>query len=249
MVDPISIGSLNPFSDVNFLGSIGSFGQIALVIIIAFIILASIGILIYWQISKKQYWINIEVSRMVGGHPMRVATYVAKEVPFGMAGDKLWRVCNKGLFGKFKVVKWLPVGKLQSAPRVWKYWIREDGEWINYVDSNLDEESKKMGVKFVQEDMRLQRLAIEKLLEQRLLNKTFWEKWGTTIMTLTFFLVIAVCMVIIFYQYSKLMDKFIQVQDVQLQTSKILYKTFGDNYVNNILNSSIDSTTGLVPAT
>lgn len=179
---------------------------------------------------------------------MRVATYCAKEIPFGMAGDKLWRVCGLGMLSKFKVVKWLPVGKLQSAPRVWKYWIREDGEWINYVDENLDDVSKKMGIRFVQEDMRLQRLATERLLEQRLMNKTFWEKWGTTIMMIIVFLVVAICMVIIFYQWSKLLDKQMQIDQVQLETAKILLRVFGENYINNALNQTGGSVQGLIPA-
>ena len=178
---------------------------------------------------------------------MRVATYSAREIAFGMAGDKLWRVASSGIW-KFKTIKWLPVGKLQSAPRVWKYWIREDGEWINYQDANIDYISKTMGIRFVQEDMRLQRLATERLLEQRLLDKTFWEKWGTTIMMIIVFLVVAICMVIIFYQFSKLIDKFSQVEATQLETAKILYKVFGENYINNALNSTSGGTSGLIPA-
>lgn len=246
--DPVSIASINPFANVDFGGSLGTFGGIALVIAIAVVILGLAGVLIYWSITKKQYWINIELSRMIGGHPMRVATYCAREIPFGMAGDKLWRVCGTGMLAKFKVIKWLPVGKLQSAPRVWKYWIREDGEWINYVDDNLDEVSKKMGIRFVQEDMRLQRLATERLLEQRLMNKTFWEKWGTTIMMIIVFLVVAICMVIIFYQWSKLLDKQMQIDQVQLETAKILLRVFGENYINNALNQTGGSVQGLIPA-
>jgi hypothetical protein len=177
---------------------------------------------------------------------MRVAIYSAREVPFGMAGDKMWRVSWAGMF-KFKTIKWLPIGKLQSAPRLWKYWIREDGEWINYQDSNIDEVSKKMGVKFVNEDMRLQRLATERLLEQRLLNKTFWEKWGTTIMMIIVFLVIAICMVIIFYQFSKLMDKFSAVEQTQLEIAKVLLKTFGESYINQATNGTGGGIQGLIP--
>jgi hypothetical protein len=211
----VSLSSVNPLSGVNLGSSMGKLGSIALVVAIAVVIIALAGGLIYWYSVKKKYWITIEVSRMIGGVPMRVATYCAREVPFGMAGDKLWCVKNSG-FWKIKVVKWLPVGELQSAPRLFKYWIRKDGEWINFQDENLDELSKKMGIRFVQADMRLQRLATERLLEQRLLNKTWWEKWGTTTMMIIFFLVITVCMVIQFYQWGKLLDKFTQIESVQL---------------------------------
>jgi hypothetical protein len=238
----ISASSLNPFANIS-VSSIGTMGSILLVVAIVVVILALIGFLIYWRTVKKAYWINIEVSRLIGGNPMRVANYTAREIPFGMAGDKLWRVAPAGMM-KFKVVKWLPVGKLQSAPRVWKYWIREDGEWINYQDADIDAISKRMNVRFVQEDMRLQRLATERLLEQRLLNKSFWDKWGNTIMMIIVFLVVAVCMVIQFYQFGKLLDKFMVIEESQSETAKILLKVFGENYANNY---SGGGASGLIP--
>ena len=163
MADAVSIGSLNPFGSVNLGASMGTYGSIALVVAIAVVILGLVGFIFYWRTVKKAYWINLEVSRLIGGIPQRVAVYSAREIPFGMAGDKLWKVAPSGMM-KFKTIKWLPVGKLQSAPRLFKYWIREDGEWINYIDSNIDQVSKVMGVRFVNEDMRLQRLATERLL-------------------------------------------------------------------------------------
>lgn len=234
--------SINPLANVNLGSKLGTLGGILLVVFIVAIILGLIGALIYWYYIKKQYWIQIEVSRIIGGHPQRVAIYEAREIPFGMAGDKLWRVCPKG-FNKFEIIKWLPVGKLQSAPRMFKYWIREDGEWINYRDTNIDEKSREMGVVFVQEDMKLQRLATERLLEQRLLNKTFWEKWGTTIMMLIVFLIVAVCMVIIFYQWSKLLDKMSPIIDTQARSTALLIKYCGADY----LNATSGGTSGLIP--
>jgi len=224
------------------LGGIGSMGGILLVLVISFVVLGLIGFIIYWKAVKKKFWIKIHVFRLIGNTPTRVAVYNAKEVPFGMAGDRLWKVATGFLM--LKAIKWLPCGKIQTAPREFWYYIREDGEWINFSLDDLNEIQKKAGVKFVQEDMRLQRLATERLLEQRLMNKTFWEKWGTTIMLIIVFMVVAVCMVVIFFQFSKLLDKFSEVASTNLQTSKILLKVFGENY----LNSSIEGASGLIPA-
>lgn len=241
----VDASSINPFTNINLGGKLGSIGAILLVITIAVIVLGLIGLLFYWRIVKKQYWITIEVSRKIGGTSQRVATYSAREVAFGMAGDKLWKVAPLGMF-KFKTIKWLPVGKLQSAPRLFKYWIRSDGEWINYLDTDLDELSKQMNVRFVQEDMRLQRLATERLLEQRLMNKSFWEKWGATVMTIILFLVVAVCMVIIFYQFGTIVDKMAVNQGIQLETSKIMLKVFGEDFIAKAQNSTTGGT-GLIP--
>jgi len=242
-----SIDSINPFANIGGMGSIGTYGSIALIITIAVVIIGLIGGLIYWRSVKKSYWIRIHVFRLIGNIPTRVAIYSAREVPFGMAGDKLWKVAPNGMF-KFPVVKWLPVGKIQTAPREFWYYIREDQEWINFTLADLNDIQRKAGVRFVQEDMRLQRLATERLLEQRLMNKTFWEKWGTTIMLIIVFLVVAICMVVIFYQFGKLMEKFSAVEQTQLETAKILLRTFGDNYINTALNSTYAGGSGLIPA-
>lgn len=185
-----------------------NFALILLIFFIAIVILGLIGFLIYMMHTKKQFFISIRVFRNVGNVPTEIGLFKAREIPFGMAGDKLWKVAPKSAWGMmFKIIKWLPVGKFQTKPNEFWYWIRQDGEWINYRQTDIDEVSRVAGVKFVQEDMRLQRLATDKLLEQRLMDKSFWDKWGNTIMTVIFFLVIAVCMVVIFYQFSKIIDK------------------------------------------
>jgi len=243
-----SPSDLNPFANMGggLGGSIGTYGSIALIITLAVVILGGIAFLIYWRSTSKQYWIKIHVFRLIGNIPTRVAIYSAREVAFGMAGDKLWKVAPSGMMKMFKAIKWLPVGKIQTAPKEFWYYIREDGEWINFSMEDLNEIQKKAGVRFVQEDMRLQRLATERLLEQRLMKKSFWEQWGSTVMLITLFLVMAICMVIMFYQFGKLLDEFTSVSGVQLETSKILYKTFGDNYINSAINGTGGS--GLIPA-
>jgi uncharacterized membrane protein len=246
----ISASSLNPFGSIDLGGKLGTFGSIAMVIAIVVVILALVGALIYWNSIKKKYWIRIHVYRLIGNVPTRTAIFSAREVNFGMAGDKLWRVCSEG-WNKMKVIKWLPVGKIQTAPREFWYYIREDGEWINFQMNDLNKISREMGIKFVNEDMRLQRLATERLLEQRLLNKSFWEKWGTTIMMVIVFLVVAICMVIIFYQFGKIQDQQFANEQVQLETSKILLRVFGENFISETLNktsSSWEANSGLIPA-
>lgn len=247
MADPVSFGDVNPFGSLGGLGS-SSFASILLVFVIAIIILGLIGFLIYWKSVKKAYWIKIHVFRLIGNIPTRVAVYDAREIAFGGAGDKLWKVAGAGMFAKLKTIKWLPVGKIQTAPREFWYYIREDGEWINFQMQDLNLKSREVGVKFVNEDMRLQRLATERLLEQRLMNKTFWEKWGTIVMTLIFFLVVSVCMVIMFFQFSKLVDKFGEVARVNAETSKVLLRVFGEDFIAKAQNTTIGGNTGLIPA-
>lgn len=230
-VDLSSLGVSNPLSSLG-IGSMSSFAMILLVFFIAVIIVGLIAGIIYMSIVRKQFWIKLRMFKLVGNVPTELGCYSAKPVKFGMAGDVLWRVAPSSAFGKvFKIIKWIPAGKLQTARNEFWYWVREDGEWINFVMGDIDKKSLEAGVRFVKEDMRLQRLATERLLQQRLMSKTFWEKWGNTIMTIILFLVIAVCVVIIFYQFSKLLDQItpliqeILKHDLSIQQACIQNKT------------------------
>lgn len=182
-------------------GSVSS-GNVAQVIIIIVAVVVILGLAIWlflWKHNQKQYKYTIHVYKRVGNAPVRVGYSKAREIPMGRAGDMLWFV--KG-YNKF-----LTPGTIQSAPNEYWYWIREDGEWINFGMTDLDVVSKEAGVKYLHEDMRMQRLATDRLLEQRLMKKNFWEKWGMVIAYVIFFIVLSVAMSIIFYQYGSILDK------------------------------------------
>lgn len=242
MASPLNFASLNPLAGSQ-LFSLGTFASAMVIIGIAVVLLGIVGFFIFWYVIKQQYNLKIRVFRKVAGIPTQIGYFVAKEVPFGMAGDKLWRVAPNTMLSKaFKIIKWLPVGKIQTAPFEYWYYIREDGEWINYAQGDIDEISLKAGAKFTQEDMRLQRLATDRLLEQRLMNKSFWEKWKDTIMLVIFFLVIAVCMVLIFYQFSKLLEHFDALIQPMGKLAEVVVK------VCELNQTSSGGNTGLLPA-
>jgi len=162
--------------------------------LIIIVIFGLVGWIIYWQITKKQYYIKIPLYKLVGNIPTRVGTYSCKIFPIGKAGDSLW-FC-KG------IKKFIPPATLQSAPNEFWHWEREDGEWINFTMSDLDVIQKKAGAKYIHQDMRSQRIATNNILEQRLINKGFWEKYKDMIVHLIFYVVVMVCMIVIFWQWS-----------------------------------------------
>ena len=63
-------------------------------------------------------------------------------------------------------------------------------------------------VKYLQQDMRSQRIAISNILDQRFANKqTWWDKYGNLVTYTIFYLVVAISMVVIFYQWSNIAEK------------------------------------------
>lgn len=226
----VSLSSLNPLGAIG-IGKMSTMGAILLVVFLALLIIGLIVGVIFIFSIKKKYWIKIHVFRLMGNIPTRIAIYSARDIPFGRAGDRLWKVAPAGI-NKLKIIKWLPVGKKQTANGEFWYYIREDGEWINFTLADIDEKLSIAGVKYVSEDMRLQRLATDRLLEQRLMDKTFWEKYKETIMLIIFFLVITLSMVIIFYQFSKIIDKLAPLVDGITKSNEMLMRSCSTNSTN-----------------
>lgn len=146
------------------------------------------GYWLWW--SGKKFNITIILHKKIQGKVRKVGTYKAQLQRVGQAGD-FW------LFVR-------GVGKRLPRPKIWAgknevwYYEREDGEWINFEMGDIDEQMKQAGAYYVDEDMRLQRLGIQKNLDDRLKKLTFWQQYGTTIMMIIFVVIITICLVLLF---------------------------------------------------
>jgi len=192
----VNLGNLNFFETIG----ISTIGMALLIFFLAILIIALVGVGLYVYLQRKQLKYTIPLYKMIGARPIKIATYKAKDFKVGMAGDKLWYVP--------KAKKYVSCGTIQTAPNEYPHFEREDGEWINFGLGDIDQEMKSAGVKYVHTDMRSQRIAISNLLEQRFKGKeSFWDKYGNMIAQAIFYLIVCVCMVIIFYQWSGIVDK------------------------------------------
>lgn len=193
----VELSSLNPFANFNI--GLGTLGNVLLLFFLGLVIIGLTGVAIWFWWDRRRYIYKIPLTKKVGNQTIKIAEYKARRFPIGRAGDNLWFV--KG------VKKYISPATLQTAPNEFTHHEREDGEWINVSYPDVDAHMRQMKVKYIHQDMRSQRLATDRLLEQRLLKKKFWEQWGHIIMTLIFFLVVTVSMVVIFWQWGNIVDK------------------------------------------
>ena len=114
---------------------------------------------------------------------------------FGMAGDKLFHLR--------KSKKYIAPPTIQTGTNLWLFWEREDGEIINIGIGDIDEQMRKAGAYFVDTDMRMQRLGIEKNLKDRLMKESWFSKYASTIAGVIFVILVTVALVVLF---SKLID-------------------------------------------
>ena len=195
--------AINP-NNLNPVGGLGGFniglGTVAnalILVVILFLIFAFVVGGIVFFLWNRKYKYKIHVFSKVGNVITKIGTFKAKEIPLGM--EKLWFVRG--------AKRYLSPATLQSAKNEFWFYKRSDGEWINFQLEDIDLAMKRVGTKFIHQDMRLQRLATDQLLEQRLMKKDFWDKYGNLISGVVFFLIIAIALAIIFWQWGVVVDK------------------------------------------
>ena len=183
----------------NILGGFGiNFGSVGTIFFWIAVIGIVLGIIaggIIWWYNKKSYNKHIWVFKRVAGVPMLQTMDKGKLIAFGMAGDRLLQLQT--------LKKFLSPPQIQMGKDIFWYWEREDGEYINFSLKDIDEIQKKAGVYYVDTDMRMQRLGIEKNLRDRMEKKSWLEKYGSTIAGAIFVIMVTVCLVVLF---SKLKD-------------------------------------------
>lgn len=196
VVDTEAIKSGNILGGMG-LGSInfGTLGTILMWIIVSIVVVGVIAGIIIWIYNRKLYNQKIWIFGKVGGVPMLKYIDKGRLMAFGMAGDRLLRLK--------KMKKFLPPPQIQMGGNVYWFYEREDGEYINFSLEDLDEKQKEAGAYYVDTDMRMQRLGIEKNLRERMEKKGFFEKYGQTIAGVIFIIMVTVSLVVLF---SKLKD-------------------------------------------
>jgi hypothetical protein len=169
--------------------------------VIGFVI--GIGILsgiAYFIIRYKKFNKIIILFSKVNGAVVRIGQDRGMFQRVGLAGD-YW--CKT-----LRLKKYIPRPVISMGKNTFWYYIREDGEWINFGVEDIDSKMKLAGAYYVDEDMRMQRLAIEKNLRDRYQEKPgFFTKYGGMIMSIFFVLIVVICLILLFKELGGLAEQ------------------------------------------
>ncbi len=164
------------------------------ILIIIFGIAAGFGT--YMYLREKKFNKKIVIFSRVNGNFGVTGKDKAMIVRFGVGGDTVFRLR--------KSKKFLPTPTIQTGINSFWFYIREDGEWINFGLADLDQKQKEMGARFLDKEVRFARASLQKNLKDRYDAPTFLQKYGG-ILTYTI-LIISVGIVIWLW-----FDKIIQI--------------------------------------
>jgi len=149
-----------------------------------------LGTIFYFVYKNLIFNKTIKIYRKVGNKTVLVAVDKGYFARVGNAGD-YWLITKK-------LKKTLPRPTIQSGKNEYWFFEREDGEFINFGLGDVDSQMKSAKVYYIDEDMRLARLGIQKNLRDRFQTVSFWQKYGGMIMNLIYLMVSTILLVILF---------------------------------------------------
>lgn len=221
----------------NFNVNLGTLGTVMLWILLSLLFFGAFLAGFYWWYSRKTYSQTIWIFGLIGGVPMFKGQDKGRYIPFGATGDRLMHFRTRK--------KYVPPPNIQMGKHLWWFWERSDGELINVGLKDVDEEMRKVGAYFVDTDLRMARLGVEKNLRERLDKQSFWGKYGVMIAGAIFVILITISLVVLFSKIvdvAKAMDTMAQsVNNMATQIQKYYEKRIGDQ-------SPTGGTTGIIPA-
>ena len=169
---------------------------VGVVLIIAIIFLVGVGFVTFLIVRKRKFNKKIVIWEKIDGQFKPTGKDRAMEIKWSTAGDTIFYLMNR------KIYK--PRPTIQTGPNTFWYFIREDGEWINFGPGDFDEDSRKLHARFLDKEMRYARTQIQKGLRERYEKPNFWTKYGTVIMSVTFIVLIGMMTWLLFDKWVKL---------------------------------------------
>ncbi len=161
------VGSIVPQFEGIGVGSL--VGIITYLVLLVLIIVIG-AVLTWFVVKRKKYRNKIIIFEKIDGKMTRTGTDRAMEMKYGQSGDTIF------LTSKSK--RYLPRPTIQTGAREFWYYIREDGELINFGIEDIDANMKKAKVHYLDKEVRYARTQIQRNLKERF-DKKSWiaENW------------------------------------------------------------------------
>lgn len=175
--------------------SMSGWSDSLLILGIILIVGGALAVLSVWLVKYFKFNMTIKVFKRIGNQNVLSIIDKACLERVGNAGD-YWALCKK-------TKKILPKPRLQMGKNEYWYYERDDGEWINFTLGNFDEQMKEGNAHYVDEDMRLQRLGIQRNLRDRFQKVSFWQRYGGMITSFLFVLVVSIMFIILAKEWSE----------------------------------------------
>jgi len=164
-------------------------------VILFFVFLVIVGISVWIIINRLKFNKKIVIFEKINGQFEPIKKDRGMIMRHGKAGDTI-------LFIK-KLKKFQPTPTLQTGRNTYWFFLREDGELINFSPGDFDAQSRELGAKFLDKEMRYARVSLQNSLKERYDKPGFWSQYGVLVVNISAIIII---MVFLWLIVDKLID-------------------------------------------
>lgn len=150
--------------------NMGAVGTVMIWFAVIIILAIVTAVLSYLYVMNKKFNKKIVIFARVNGVFQDVAKDRARVIKVGRGGDTAF------LWKKAKAVR--PTPSLQTGINTYWYFLRADGEYINFCPGDLDQMMRELGANFSDKELRYAKAGLQKLLKDAYDKTGFWEKYG-----------------------------------------------------------------------
>jgi len=189
-----ALDSVTEFIKVPNIDGAMIFGVLTYVILFILFLIV-VGISVWVIILKLKYNKKIVIFEKINGQFEASKKDRGMIMRHGEAGDTI-------LFIK-KLKKFQPTPTLQTGRNTFWFFMREDGELINFTPGDFDAQSRELGAHFLDKEMRYARVSLQNSLKERHEKVGFWSQYGVLVVNIS---VIVIIMVFLWLIVDKLID-------------------------------------------
>ena len=144
------------------------------------------GFVIYFIIQKLRFNQKIVIFKKINGRFEPTKKDRGMFIKHGKGGDTI-------LFIR-RLKKYQPTPSIQTGRNTFWFWLREDGELINFGPGDFDAQARELGARFLDKEMRYARVSLQETMKERYDKPKIWEKYGGMIINLA-----AVSIILVFF--------------------------------------------------
>jgi len=192
----------------------GSIVGVVTYILVGLVILILLGVVAYVIILRLKFNRKIVIFEKINGKFEPARKDRAMFVRFGIGGDQIFFIK--------KLKKYVPIPELQTGRNTYWFFLRQDGELINFAPGDFDEQSKRMGAHFLDKEMRYARVSLQGHWKERYDKPKFWEKYGSLIINVIAILIIMVFLFLILDKFLSSLgtiESLMETQQTVLETN------------------------------
>ena len=208
--------------------SFASYGNIILWGLGLLVLVGMLALIAWLVIRHIKYKFKVVIFEKVGGKFQATVRDRAMSIPYGLGGDRV--------FYMRKLKRKEPMPQIQAGRNIYWFFMREDGELINFEPGDFDEQARQMGARFLDKEMRYARVSLQSHFKERFDKPKFWDKYGALIVQVGVILVMMVFLYLIIDKILEYTTTLKAIAEIQSQIQEMNLKVL--NAMEQVMGGS-----------